>query len=167
MNLWKLFLLACKAFTQTFQQPEKTLLLFHDKEKEKTKEEDNSHLRLLELLQKEGRLIDFIKEDISQFSDAQIGAAVRTVHRECAKSLEEFVTIRPLMQESEGAQVLVPQGYDTQAIKIVGKVKGNPPYQGILRHKGWKAHKHSLPKSTENKESAVICPAEIEIREAP
>ena len=146
---------AFKAFFKAFKEPEK---------EEKKLDGEYPHLRLLALLQKSGRLIDFLKEDISQFNDAQVGAAVRQIHSECGRSLEELVTLRPMMQEAEGATISVPQGYDPAEIKVVGKVKGNPPYEGILRHKGWKAHKLSLPKSGAEGDCAIICPAEVEVR---
>lgn len=125
---------------------------------------DNSHLRLLSLLQHSGRLIDFLKEDIAGFSDAQVGAAVRTIHDECAKSLEDLVTIRPIMQENEGAIIHVAPGYDPSSIKVVGNIKGDPPFSGILIHKGWKAHKRSLPKKVSIDSSDILCPAEIEVK---
>ncbi|MCD4755860.1 MAG: DUF2760 domain-containing protein, partial [Deltaproteobacteria bacterium] len=40
-------------------------------------------VQTLGLLQREGRLIDFLQEDIEPYDDAQIGAAVREVHRGC------------------------------------------------------------------------------------
>jgi len=125
---------------------------------------DRAHLRLLALLQKEGRLIDFLKEDISSYTDAQVGAAVRSIHAKCGKSIEEFVTLRPLFTEEEGATITIPQGYDPSTIKVTGKVKGEPPYQGILRHRGWKAHKESLPKQIVTGDRSVVCPAEVEIK---
>src|ERR1051325_6760475 len=36
--------------------------------------------QVLAVLQRDGRLIDFLMEDIAPYSDAQIGAAVRNVH---------------------------------------------------------------------------------------
>lgn len=157
--------LAWKAFLKAWREPLWAMLLLEKKESAPSPSfEENSHLRLLALLQKEGRLVDFFKENISTFTDAQIGAAVRKIHNECGKSLEEFVTLRPLMQDQEGATVTVPQGYDANSIKITGKVKGNPPYQGVLRHKGWKAHKLSLPKQIEKTDLSVVCPAEVEIQ---
>ena len=42
------------------------------------------------------------------------------------------MTIRPVFEENEGARINVPQGYDPAKIKVVGKVKGQPPYVGIL-----------------------------------
>lgn len=143
---------AFKAFFQAFKKQEQIATT------------DPAHLRLLALLQKDGRLIDFLKEDISSFSDAQVGAAVRTIHTKCRESLEEFVTLRPLFTEEEGSMVTIPQGYDPSTVKITGNVKGKPPYQGILRHKGWKAHKESLPKVIQEKDRSVVCPAEVEIQ---
>lgn len=125
---------------------------------------DAQHLRLLSLLQESSRLIDFLKEDISGFDDAEVGAAVRQVHEECGKCLEDIVTIRPLMDEKEGTKITVPSDYDASKIKVVGKVNGKPPYVGVLVHKGWKAHKRSLPKSL-CEVAEVICPAEVEIKE--
>ncbi len=124
---------------------------------------DLSHLRLLALLQQSGRLIDFLKEDIDDFTDAQIGAAARQIHQDCSKSLEELVTVRPLMLEKEGSTISVPKGYDPSAIKVTGKVKGEPPYKGTVVHQGWKAHKRSLPQKMGEHASEIICPAEIEV----
>lgn len=120
------------------------------------------HLRLLSILQRSGRLVDFLKEDISALSDAQVGAAAREIHRECAKAIEEMVTVRPLYEESEGARIRVPAGFDPSQVKLTGNVVGQPPYEGILVHRGWKAAKRSLPKQ-EVAQSDVICPAQVEV----
>lgn len=155
--------LAIQAFLKAWNDPKKGEEFVEEKRLEHDKCEP-SHLRLLSLLQQSGRLIDFLKEDISSFTDAQVGAAVRKIHQDCGKSLEELVTIRPLMDENEGATIKIPQGYDPSSIKIVGKVKGEPPFSGILIHKGWKAHKRSLPKKIGEHTVEVICPAEVEVR---
>jgi hypothetical protein len=160
-------MLAIKSFIKALKKPAeaKKFLdenLLHDSSK--AQEPELGHLRLLALLQKEARLVDFIKEDISCFSDAQVGAAVRKIHADCGKNLEEFITMRPLMNETEGAHVTVPHGYDPNAIKVIGKIAGQPPYQGILRHKGWKAHKLSLPRQVGKSDHSVIYPAEIEVK---
>ncbi len=149
-------LLAFKAFFETLNGKK-------EEKPEKIPSVENPSLRLLALLQKEGRLVDFFKEDISGYTDAQIGGAVRKIHADCGKCLEEFVTIRPLYQENEGVTVTVPQGYDPSVVKVVGRIAGTPPYQGILRHKGWKAHKLTLPKQMAPSDPAVISPAEIEV----
>lgn len=159
------FILAIKAFFKALKDPAAAQMFVDDKKSNRTEESsDPSHLRLLALLQHSSRLIDFLKEDISSFDDAQIGAAARKIHEDSGKCLEELVTIRPLMEQSEGDKINVPEGYDASKIKIVGKVKGGPPFAGTLVHKGWKAHKRSLPKKTGGHFTEVICPAEVEIR---
>lgn len=155
--------LALKAFFKAWNHPEEAKKFLQDA-KPQIESHDYSHLRLLSLLQQGGRLVDFLKEDIASYSDAQVGAAVRKIHEECNKSLEELVTIRPVMEENEGATVKVPLGYDPSTVKVVGKVKGDGPYTGVLVHKGWKAHKRSLPKKIGDQLSEVICPAEVEVK---
>lgn len=123
---------------------------------------DPSHLQLLAILQHSGRLIDFLKEDITHYTDSDVGAAVRKIHSDCAGCLEELVTIRPLIDENEGSKITVGAGYDASAIKLVGNVK-EPPFSGIVIHRGWKAHKKSLPKQA-SVTHEVIAPAEVEIK---
>lgn len=157
-------LLAIKAFFLALKDPVRAEKFLKNDAPKQIEAPEPSHLRLLSLMQQSSRLVDFLKEDISSFDDAQIGAAVRQIHDECGKCLEEVVTIRPLMEEKEGAKINVPQGYDPSKIKVVGKVKGQPPFVGILVHKGWKAHKRSLPKQLGDVTADVICPAEVEVR---
>lgn len=154
--------IAIKAFFKAFTNPEKALEFLS--EEKPVQSADTSHLRLLCMLQQTARLIDFFKEDISSFDDAQVGAAVRKIHQDCSKALEEFVTIRPVMEEGEGDKIHIPKGYDPKKIKVIGKVKGEPPYSGVLVHKGWKAHKRSLPKQISEQAHDVLCPAEVEVR---
>lgn len=96
--------LAFRAFWKAWQDPKKALR-FVESEDEKAEVGDLSHLRLLSLLQHSGRLVDFLKEDISSYSDAQIGAAVRQIQSDCAKSLEDLVTIRPVMEEKRAIRL--------------------------------------------------------------
>lgn len=158
--------LAIKAFFRAFKDGEGARSFVGGKEQEVPLLEkgDYAHLRLLAMLQHSSRLIDFLQEDISSYTDGQVGAAVRKIHEQCHNNLEEVVTIRPVMEEKEGTKVTVPVGYDPSEIKVVGKVKGEPPFNGILRHKGWKAHKLSLPKQVAETKREVICPAEVELK---
>lgn len=156
-------ILAFRAFWKTLYFPELAELFLQQTSLPK-EQSDFSHLRLLNMLQQSGRLVDFFKEDINGFTDEQIGAVVRKIHTDCSKTIEDVVTIRPLMEENEGAMVHIPAGYDPSAIKVVGKVKGEPPFTGILIHKGWKAHKRSLPKRLGEQSIEVICPAEVEVK---
>ncbi|MGQ9606770.1 MAG: DUF2760 domain-containing protein [Thermogutta sp.] len=122
-------------------------------------------LILLEVLQREGRLIDFLKESIAEYGDAQVGAAVRDIHRDCAAALERIFAIRPAVDQGEGQSVELPSGYDSGIYRLVGDVAGSGPYRGILRHHGWKATACNLPVWTGSAQAAqVIAPAEVEVR---
>lgn len=156
--------IAIKAFFKAFKEPEKGRKFVEELPCKQVASSDSSHLRLLHYLQQESRLIDFLKEDIRSFDDAQVGAAVRKIHQDCGRVLEELVTIRPLKEEQEGSTVQVGKGYNPSEIKVVGKIKGEPPFTGTLMHKGWKAHKRSLPKLEGEAAYEVICPAEVEIK---
>ena len=116
----------------------------------------------LVLLQREGRFVDFIKENIDPFEDAQIGAAVRQIHSGCKKVLEENFYIKPLFNKAEGENILLDEEFDPTEIKMSGNVPDKAPYNGELRHKGWKSDKVKLPKRTGKININVVYPAEIE-----
>jgi hypothetical protein len=118
-------------------------------------------LNLLSLLQREGRLIDFCEEELGGFSDAQIGAAARTVHDGCRKALRGAVTLTPVRPEPEGSSVTLPPGFDPQAVRLSGNVVGQPPFSGVLRHHGWKATSVRMPQASGD--PTVIAPAEVEL----
>lgn len=120
-------------------------------------------LQLLALLQREGRFIDFLEEDVSGFSDAQIGAAARVVHDGCRKALREHVPIEPVRTEDEGAKIKLDKGFDASRVRLTGNVTGEPPFTGTLAHRGWKATEVKLPKMTEGHDATVLAPAEVEV----
>ena len=119
-------------------------------------------LHLLALLQREGRLIDFCEEELAGFSDAQVGAAARTVHDGCRKAVREAFTLAPVRPEREGSPITLPAGFDPAAVRLTGNVSGNPPFSGILRHHGWKATQVRMPAGAGD--ATVIAPAEVELR---
>lgn len=119
-------------------------------------------LRLLALLQKEGRLVDFLEEDIQPYTDAQVGAAVRAIHDGCRKALHERMEITRISAEDDGSTVEVASGFDPATVRLTGNVHGQPPFRGILQHGGWRATHVSLPK-TAGIDAAVLAPAEVEI----
>lgn len=154
---------AMQAFVQAWRQSAESSPLLDVPAKVK-EQADTSHLRLLSYLQQSGRLIDFFKEDITSFTDAQVGAAARKIHRDCADIVEELVAIRPLRDEAEGAVIQIPKGYNPAEVKLVGQIKGEAPFKGVLVHRGWKAHKRSLPKKSGESSAEVVCPAEVEVK---
>jgi hypothetical protein len=122
-------------------------------------------LRVLALLQRDGRLIDFLEEDIDAYADAQIGAAVRDIHRGCRKSLREYLTVEPVVSAPEEADITVPPDFDPAAIRLIGNVNGGPPFRGIVKHHGWRVKVARLPAlPSAQDESAVLAPAEVEVR---
>ena len=123
----------------------------------------DSALQLLGLLQQEGRFIDFIEEEVTQFSDADIGAAVRVVHDGCRRALRDHMITEPVRSEQEGARITLPAGFDASAIRVTGNVTGKPPFNGTLIHRGWRVKKVTLPKLTEGHDVKVLAPAEIEL----
>jgi hypothetical protein len=120
-------------------------------------------LAMLALLQREGRLVDFLREPLDGFADADIGAAARDVHRGCRKVLEQHVSLEPVMPGSEEARVAVPKGFDPAEVRLIGEVRGEPPFHGTLRHHGWRVVDARLPALTEGIDRAVIAPAEVEL----
>jgi hypothetical protein len=124
---------------------------------------DTSALRLLAVLQAEGRLIDFLMEDIASYTDEQVGGAVRAIHAGCRKALGEAVVLGPVLGGQEGESVTVQAGFDPAAIRLVGDVSGKPPFVGVLQHHGWRAVKVHLPKGLVEQDPAVIAAAEVEV----
>ncbi len=120
-------------------------------------------LALLALLQREGRLVDFLREPLDGFSDADIGAAARDVHRGCRKVLDQHLSLEAVMPGAEEAKVSVPKGFDPAEIRLVGEAKGEPPFRGTLRHHGWRVVEAKLPALAEGIDRAVIAPAEVEL----
>ncbi len=120
-------------------------------------------LRLLALLQQEGRLVDFLEEDLAPYSDAQIGSAVRTIHSGCRAVLRERLDLAPILPGAEGATVTVERGFDPAAVRVTGNVHGEPPYQGVLRHPGWRSAAFRMPDSTGNRDHSILAPAEVEV----
>jgi len=117
----------------------------------------------LALLQREGRLVDFLLENIEPYDDSQIGAAVRQIHAGCRRVLDEHFDVTPIQGDGEGSRVEVAKGFDPSAIRLTGNVSGDPPFQGTVQHRGWRAAKVDLPKRNPGLDTSVICPAEVEI----
>lgn len=123
---------------------------------------EHTALRLLAALQEEGRLIDFLTEDIAPYSDEQVGAATRGIHASCAKALRSYVRLEPVVAGKEDETITVPAGFDPATIRLTGNVQGQPPFTGVLRHAGWKAASATIPPRA-GIDPRIIAPAEVEI----
>ena len=122
-----------------------------------------SALQLLSLLQREARLIDFTQENLSAYSDADIGAAARVVHEGCARVLREHFTIEPVRAEAEGSRITLEEGFDATSVRLTGNVVGTAPFNGTLSHRGWRAASVTLPQLAERHDARVLAPAEVEL----
>jgi len=120
-------------------------------------------IQILALLQREGRLIDFFAEDVTPYPDAQLGAAVRSVHQSCRQALERYVKLEPIISSEEDRPVTVQSGFEPASIKVIGNVTGKPPLSGLLRHRGWRATQVNLPSLPDGEGRTVVAPAEVEI----
>jgi hypothetical protein len=117
--------------------------------------------QLLAILQRDGRLVDFLMEDLTPYSDAQVGAAVRDVHAGTRQALTRYFTLEPVIDDEEGRPVTLASP-DAARHKIVGNVPAAGPLRGVLRHRGWTATSLALPPLPATGLD-VIAPAEIEI----
>ena len=155
-RLW----LALRAFWHTLTDPDfaaRVEPLF-------TKAPTGPDLRVLAVLQRDGRLIDFLQEDIDAYSDAQIGAAVRDIHRGCRKSLRDYLTIEPILNGAEEDRITIGADFDPAEIRLIGNVNSSPPFQGILKHHGWRVKAVHLPVLPVARDDAsVLSPAEVEV----
>ncbi len=120
-------------------------------------------VQMLALLQRDGRLVDFLYEDISGYADDQVGAAVREVHASCREALQRHLSLEPVMDGDEGSRAVVAEGFDPAAVKLVGNLTGQPPFRGVLRHHGWRAARVDLPALVEGGGSSIVAPAEVEL----
>ncbi|MBZ5603626.1 MAG: DUF2760 domain-containing protein [Acidobacteriia bacterium] len=114
-------------------------------------------VQILSILQRDARLVDFLMEDISAYSDEQVGAAVRDVQENARKSMQRYLQLAPVIDGVEGTYTKA----EAEGVKLIGNVpaSGKAP-GGTLRHKGWRADKVELPTLPPGN---LIAPAEIEV----
>jgi hypothetical protein len=120
-------------------------------------------VQMLALLQRDGRFIDFLMEDLGAYSDAQIGTAVRDVHAGCRRALDHYISLESILDGREGEPTIVAQQLDSAAVRLVGNVTGQPPFRGTLLHRGWRTSRVELPPLGPDAGRRVIAQAEVEV----
>jgi hypothetical protein len=120
-------------------------------------------LRLLTLLQREGQLVDFLMQDIQSFTDEQVGAFAREMHRKARGVIQTHLVIEPVMPQNEGDTVQVPPGFDPSAVRLFGNLTGQPPFNGTLKHAGWRVKDLKVPTPPEGQDEFVLAPAEVDL----
>jgi len=162
--LWSLFLwmvIRRKPSSAQIESPPEP----HETENRHDKEQQDKRLflHLLGMLQREGRFLDFLSENLDAYEDDKIGAAVRSIHENCNKITLKYLSLEPVLDQEEGRTLTLQKGFDTAAIKLVGNVTGEPPFTGVIRHRGWKTTKMEMPTLSAGQDASLIAPAEVEI----
>ncbi|MFL6257162.1 MAG: DUF2760 domain-containing protein [Pyrinomonadaceae bacterium] len=153
------------AQTAPEREPETPALPAGQADARTAEESTDRAVQILSLLQRDGRLIDFLSEDIAPYQDAQVGAAVREVHTNCRNALAQYITLEPIMEGEEDRPVTVAEGFDPASVKLIGNVTGRPPLRGLLRHKGWRVAEVNMPSlPAPGAGRTVVAPAEVEIQ---
>jgi len=120
-------------------------------------------LQLLQLFQQEARLIDFLQEPIESYSDEEVGAASRQIHKGCAKTLKQFFDVTSVSSVEEGQKITINSDYNPKEYKLEGRVEGKGPFNGVLIHAGWQVSNIKLPQVTSTDSLSVLAPAEVEV----
>ncbi|NLI75614.1 MAG: DUF2760 domain-containing protein, partial [Candidatus Riflebacteria bacterium] len=119
--------------------------------------------QILFLLQKEGRLLDFLQEDVAPYDDETLGGAIRPIHDSLRQILTDRLVIEPVLKSPEGEEVDLGETVDPERVKLTGNVPAKGPYKGTLVHKGWRLKECKLPELVAGWVGDVIVPAEVEI----
>ena len=115
-------------------------------------------IALLAAFQRDGRLVDFLMEPIDGFTDEQLGAAARDLHRGCAATLTRLAPVQPIVDAEDGTTVAASD-FTAGAVRSIG----GDATAGPLLHPGWKVKQTKLPVWTGTAdEAAIIMPAEIQ-----
>ena len=120
-------------------------------------------LQLLALLQQEARFVDFIQEDLGDYSDADIGAAARVVHEGGQRALNEYFSLTQVRDEEEETRITLDEGFNAAEVRLTGHVVGEAPFTGTLVHRGWRVTEVKLPRLAEGHDAAIIAAAEVEL----
>jgi hypothetical protein len=120
-------------------------------------------LRMLAVLQREGRLVDFLMEDISGATDQQVGFGVRELHGKCQSAMKKALDLEPVLPQREEESVEIPAGFDPSAVRLTGNVAGKPPFKGVVKHPGWRVRQIKTAAPPEGVDEFVLMPAEVEM----
>lgn len=119
-------------------------------------------LQMLGILQRDGRILDFVLEDIAPYSDEQVGSAARGVHDQVKEALDRYFRFAPVIDGVEGTFTNAP-AKDPALVKFIGNVPATPPAGGILRHRGWQVTQVNFPALPTGANLRVMAPAELEV----
>jgi Domain of unknown function (DUF2760) len=120
-------------------------------------------VQMLAIFQRDGRLVDFLREDLSAYTDAQVGAAVRDVHANCRRALDRYLPVEAVLADEEGQATVVSAPVDPATVRLVGNVGQQATYRGTVRHRGWRVGRIALPPLLAADARLIVAPAEVEV----
>jgi hypothetical protein len=126
-------------------------------------DEGDRAIQLLALLQRDGRFIDFLLEDLAPYSDAQISAAVKDVHANCRRAIDRYLPLEPILTDPEGTTTALSAPVDPSTVKLLGNVRSQASYRGTVRHRGWRVGRVALPPLPPADARFVVAAAEVEV----
>ena len=121
-------------------------------------------LTLLSAFQREARFVDFLKESIDGYNDAQVGAAARQIHQGCKEVVERMFAPAALVDQQEGSAIDVDDATSGR-FKLTGSVSQTATgISGQLVHHGWLASKCDVPGWSGDSDALnVVAPAEVQV----
>ncbi|GGG06026.1 DUF2760 domain-containing protein [Cysteiniphilum litorale] len=126
-------------------------------------ESTESAKQLLSILQKKGRLLDFLAQNLDHYDNEQVATVARVVHDQCKKALESYCTLVPVYHDQENHEVILEANYDKYSVELTGNVVHSTRFKGKLIHQGWKVEKMHLPKVAKEANLDILQPAEVEV----
>lgn len=116
-------------------------------------------------LQKKGRFLDFVMDDITPYSNEDVGNVARIVHQGCQEVIRSYLDPAPLHEGEEQSEVTLAADYDGQAYRLLGQPPESGPVSGKLLHPGWRSRSLQLPRISDPQAPGaqeILAPAEIE-----
>ena len=119
--------------------------------------------QLLSILQKRGRLLDFLAQNLDHYDNEQVATVARVVHDQCKKALDSYCTLMPIYDDKENHEITLEENYDKYSVELTGNVAQSKHFKGRLIHQGWKVKKMHLPNVAEEANLDILQPAEVEV----
>lgn len=125
-------------------------------------------VQMLRLLQAESGLVDFLTEDLADYSDMQIAQGVRGMQLKAGEVLRQAIRLVPVVEKAEGEEHDLPKDPIRCLADGSLKLEGRPLdfetiHGGILRHRGWRAAEVNLLTPPLAQNPTVIHPAVYEV----
>lgn len=134
---------------------------------ERDRQIDAEIVNFLGLLQESGRIFDFLMNDITTYSDTQVGVAARVVHQGLSSLVHKYFEVVPVHSGQEGDRIKINAAQSENGYHLIGRVTDAAENTGDVVHRGWRTKKITLPRVIALEQSlagkGVIAPALVEI----